>query len=115
MLAAEGVSAHILHVPTLKPLDVAAVVAAARHTGRVVTAEEHTIIGGLGSAVAEVLGEHLPTPMKRVGVMDTWGESAPNEELLEKYGVTGAHVAQACRDLLAAHRPSKQPANQRSA
>jgi transketolase len=109
LLAAEGVGAHILHVPTLKPLDEAAVVAAAGRTGLVVTAEEHTIIGGLGSAVAEVLGEQLPTPMKRVGIRDVWGESAPNDELLEKYGVTGAHVAAAARDLLGARRGSARP------
>ncbi len=104
LLAAEGVSAHVVHVPTLKPLDETAIVAAAQRTGLVVTAEEHTIIGGLGSAVAEVLGERLPTPLKRVGIRDVWGESAPNDALLEKYGVTGAHVARAARDLLDAHR-----------
>jgi transketolase len=100
ILAGEGTSAHVLHVPTIKPLDVDAIVAAAR-TGRVVTAEDHTIIGGLGSAVAEALGEHRPTPMVRVGLRDVFGESAPNGPLLEKYGLTPAHVAQAARDLLA--------------
>jgi len=102
ILAAEGVSAHLLHVPTVKPLDEQAVVEAAARTGAVVTAEDHTIIGGLGGAVAEVLGERRPTPMRRVGLRDTFGESGPNEALLEKYGLTAGHVAAAARDLLKA-------------
>ena len=99
-LAAEGVSALVLHVPTLKPLDEAAIVAAAEKTGRVVTAEDHTIIGGLGGAVAEVLGERCPTRIKRVGIADCFGESAANDDLLEKYGLTPDHVAAAARSLL---------------
>ena len=99
-LAREGISALVLHVPTLKPLDADAIVAAAAQTGRVVTAEDHTIIGGLGGAVAEVLGEQRPTPMRRVGIRDVFGESAPNEDLLQKYGLTPEHVAQAARELL---------------
>jgi transketolase len=102
ILAAEGVSAHLLHVPTVKPLDEQAVVEAAARTGAVVTAEDHTIIGGLGGAVAEVLGERRPTPMRRVGLRDTFGESGPNEALLEKYGLTAGHVAAAARELLKA-------------
>ena len=98
-LAHEGISALVLHVPTLKPLDTDAIVAAAEQTGRVVTAEDHTIIGGLGGAVAEVLGERCPTPMRRVGIRDVFGESAPNEDLLQKYGLTPGHVAQAARAL----------------
>ena len=101
LLAADGIGAHVLHVPTIKPLDEDAIVAAARHTGRVVTAEDHTIIGGLGGAVAETLAEHAPTPMLRVGIRDTFGESATNDDLLEKYGLTPAHVADAARRLLA--------------
>ncbi|MBT4980577.1 MAG: transketolase family protein, partial [Gemmatimonadetes bacterium] len=100
-LAGEGISAHVLHVPSIKPLDEEAIVAAADKTGKVVTAEDHTIIGGLGGAVAEVLGEQRPTPMKRVGIRDTFGESATNEDLLAKYGLTSDHVAQAARALLA--------------
>ncbi len=100
ILAADGISAHVLHVPTLKPLDVEAIVAAAERTGRVVTAEDHTIIGGLGGAVAETLGEHRPTLLRRIGLRDVFGESAPNGPLLEKYGLTPAPVAQAARDLV---------------
>lgn len=100
-LAVQGISAHVLHVPTVKPLDEEAVIAAARRTGLVVTAEEHSIIGGLGGAVAEVLSEKLPTIVKRVGINDTFGESAPNDALLEKYGLTARHIARACRDVVA--------------
>jgi len=100
LLAADGVSAHVVHVPTIKPLDAEAIAAAAAKTGRVVTAEDHTIIGGLGGAVAEVLGELQPTRMRRVGIRDTFGESAANEDLLQKYGLTPGHVAQAARELL---------------
>jgi transketolase len=91
-------------VPTLKPLDVDAIVAAAARTGVVVTAEDHSIIGGLGGAVAETLSERRPTPLKRVGLRDVFGESAPNAPLLEKYGLTPRHVATAARDLLARTR-----------
>ena len=109
LLAAEGISAHILHVPTVKPLDVQAIVAAAERTGRVVTAEEHNIIGGLGGAVAEALGEHRPTPMKRVGIADVYSESAPNDDLLQKYGVTAGHIAQAARSLCERWAAHSQP------
>lgn len=95
LLATEGVSALVLHVPTLKPLDAQAVVASARRTGLVVTAEDHNIIGGLGGAVAEVLGEQCPTRMRRTGVRDLFGESGPNDAILEKYGLTARHIAEA--------------------
>ena len=100
-LADDGVSALVLHLPTIKPLDEDAIVAAAEITGKVVTAEDHTVvIGGLGSAVAEVLGEKQPTPMKRIGIRDTFGESAANDDLLAKYGLTSGHVADAARALM---------------
>ncbi|MBJ67059.1 MAG: transketolase [Gemmatimonadetes bacterium] len=100
LLAANGISAHVVHVPTIKPLDAEGIAEAAARTGRVVTAEDHTIIGGLGGAVAEALGELQPTPMRRVGIRDTFGESAANEDLLAKYGITPEHVADAARALL---------------
>ncbi|NKB70608.1 MAG: transketolase family protein [Candidatus Latescibacteria bacterium] len=100
LLAAEGISAHVVHVPTIKPLDEAGIVAAADKTGRVLTAEDHTIIGGLGGAVAEVLGEQRPTPMRRIGVRDCFGESADNDALLEKYGLTPRHMAAGAKSLL---------------
>ena len=109
MLAAEGISMHLLHAHTVKPLDVAAVVAAAEKTGLVVTAEEHNIIGGLGGAVAEALGEYRPTLMKRVGVADVYSESAPNDDLLQKYGLTPGHIAQAARYLIERRAAHTQP------
>ena len=100
LLGSDGIRALVLHVPTLKPFDGEAVVAAAERTGCVVTAEEHSVIGGLGGAVAETLGERRPTPMRRVGIRDVFGESAPNEQLLEKYGLTARHVADAAREAI---------------
>jgi transketolase len=100
ILERDGISAHVLHVPTLKPLDADAIVEAAAKTGRVVTAEDHSIIGGLGGAVAETLSERHPTPLRRVGLRDVFGESGPNEALLEKYGLTAQHVAGVVRDFL---------------
>lgn len=101
LLAAQGVSASVLHLPTLKPLDVDAIVAVAARTGAIVTAEDHNVIGGLGSAVAETLAERLPTRMRRIGWQDVFGESAPNEALLEKYGLTPRHVAEAALAVMA--------------
>ncbi len=93
LLAGRGVDAHVLHVPTLKPLDVPAIVAAAERTGLVVTVEEHSIIGGLGGAIAETLGEHRPTLMRRLGLKDTFGESASNADLLDRFGLSPDRVA----------------------
>ncbi len=92
---------HLVHVPTIKPLDESGIVAAAEKTGLVMTTEEHTIIGGLGGAVAEVLGEHRPVPMKRHGLADTYGESGPNDQLLEKYGISAGKTADAIRAFVA--------------
>jgi len=102
ILAKEGISVYLLHVPTIKPLDEMAIVKAAQATGTVVTAEDHTIIGGLGGAVAEVLGENHPTLIRRLGIRDVFGESAPDGYLLEKYGLTPAHVAETVREALKA-------------
>ena len=93
MLATEGIEAHVVHLPTLKPLDVEGIVAAAERTGRVVSVEEHTVIGGLGGAVAETLSEHRPTPMRRIGLRDIYTESAPNDVLLDLYGLSPRRVA----------------------
>ncbi|MCZ7665535.1 MAG: transketolase family protein [Thermoleophilia bacterium] len=106
----EGVKAHVLHMPTVKPLDAEALVASAERTGLVVTAEEHSILGGLGGAVAEVLAEHRPTLMKRVGIADRYAESAPNDSLLEKYGLTAAHIVQACWSVIDAAQVLESPA-----
>lgn len=87
-LADRGVEAAVLHVPTVKPLDEDAIVGLAEMTDLIVTAEDHSIIGGLGGAVAEVLGERRPTLMRRIGIRDRFGESGPNDALLEKYGLS---------------------------
>ena len=86
-LAADGISAQVINIHTIKPLDEELVVEAARKTGKVVTVEEHSIIGGLGGAVAETLGEKLPTPMLRIGIRDVFGEYGPALELIKKYGL----------------------------
>jgi len=102
LLAAEGIDAHVLHVPTLKPIDVAAIVAAAERTGRVITVEEHPVIGGLGGAVAEVLSEHRPTLVQRIGLQDVYVESGTNDDLLDIYGLSAFRVAEQVRTLIGA-------------
>ncbi len=101
LLAGEGVSARVLNVATLKPLNETAIIAAARETGAIVTAEEHNVIGGLGSAVARVLALHAPTPMEQVGVADRFGESGPWQALLERFELTPKAVVDAARRALA--------------
>lgn len=101
LLAAQGISAHVLHVATVKPLDIDAIVAAAGRTGRVITVEEGTVIGGLGGAVAEALGEHRPTRVHRIGLQDVDVQSGPNDALLDIYGLSGARVAEQVRRILA--------------
>ena len=86
-LAADGISAEVINMHTIKPLDEAAVVAAAEKTGKIVTVEEHSIIGGLGSAVSDVVAEKAPAKVKKIGIMDTFGESGPAVELIKKYGL----------------------------
>ncbi len=92
MLAKDGVSARVVNIHTIKPLDVDLVVESAKATGKVVTVEEHSIIGGLGGAVCEALAEHAPTPVLRIGVQDVFGESGPATALLAKYKLDGAGV-----------------------
>jgi len=104
LLAAEGIDAHLVHVPTIKPLDEAAIVAAAERTGFVITVEEHSVIGGLGGAVAETLADRRPTTVKRIGLQDVYGESAPNDALLEMFGLSAARVADQVRDLVGGER-----------
>ena len=100
LLAQEGQLVRVVNMHTVKPLDKAAVIKAARETGAIVTAEEHSVIGGLGSAVAEVLVEEYPVPMHRVGVPDCFGESGEPRQLLEKYGLTARHLAEAVREVI---------------
>lgn len=91
-LAADGISAEVINIHTIKPLDEELVIRSASKTGKVVTVEEHNIIGGLGGAVAEVLSEKCPTKVHRIGVNDRFGESGPAVELLHKYGLDGEGV-----------------------
>ncbi|MDR7433494.1 MAG: transketolase family protein [Armatimonadota bacterium] len=100
VLAQQGISAEVIDVPAVKPLDREAILASARKTGAVVTAEEHTVVGGLGSAVAEVLCEEHPTPLLRIGIGDRMGQSGPWKALLEAYGLTAGHIARAARELV---------------
>jgi transketolase len=100
LLAADGIQAAVLDIASIKPIDVAAVAGSASRTGAVVTCEEHSIIGGLGSAVAEVLAEAAPTPMERVGVRDVFGTSGDPEELMAYFGLTGADIAAAAKRVL---------------
>ncbi len=96
-LAAEGISAEVVNVSTIKPLDADTIVASVSKTGCCVTAEEHSIVGGLGSAVAEALADARPAPVERVGTMDTFGESGKPDELMVKYGLTPEHIVESAR------------------
>jgi transketolase len=89
----DGIDAEVLHVPTIKPLDNVAILNSARRTRRVITVEEGQIAGGLGGAVAELLGEEQPTKMRRIGMRDRFGESGKPDELLEHFGLTAQHIA----------------------
>lgn len=100
-LQTEGISARVLNMASIKPLDVEAIEKAAAETGAIVTAEEHNIIGGLGSAVAETVTSGTPVPVERVGVQDTFGESGTPKELMEKYGLTAAAIVKAAKMAIA--------------
>jgi transketolase len=101
LLKQEGISARVVHIATIKPLDRDIILKAAEETGAIVTAEEHSIIGGLGGAVAEFLAEKHPTPIKRVGIHDRFGISGKAEELLKYFGLTPEDLADAAREVLA--------------
>jgi len=100
-LQTQGCNVRVLNIHTIKPIDKEAIVEAAKETGAIVTCEEHSIIGGLGSAVAEVVVENFPVPMERVGVRDTFGESGIPKELLKKYGLTVDDVVLAVKKVIA--------------
>jgi len=104
-LADEGVSAGVINMSTIKPIDSAAILAAAKRSGAIVTAEEHSIIGGLGGAVAEVLSDECPVPMVRVGIKDTFGGSGKPDELLKHFGLTVGDIKTAARAAIAKKSP----------
>ena len=99
-LKAEGINVRVITMSTIKPIDRELIVKAAKETKAIVTAEEHSIIGGLGSAVSEVVSEECPVIVKKVGVKDVFGESGTPAELLEKYGLTAKHIAESVREAL---------------
>lgn len=96
-LAAEGIEAEVIDLHTIKPLDAEGILASASRTGRVVTCEEHSIVGGMGGAVAELLGEEMPLPMRRVGIRDSFGTSGTAEELVEHFKLGSHHIAEVVR------------------
>jgi transketolase len=101
LLKADGVEARVLNMATIKPIDAQAIIQAVRDTGAIVTCEEHSIYGGLGSAVAEVLMEHAPAPAERVGILDTFGESGTPAALLKKYKLTAGDIVNAVKRVIA--------------
>lgn len=100
MLSKKGIEAEVINAATVKPLDVTTIVASARRTGAVMTAEEHQIAGGLGGAVAEALADHFPVPMVRVGMADRFGESGEPTELLDYFGLTAPHLVKRAKELI---------------
>jgi transketolase len=101
ILKKDGIHAEVIHVPTVKPLDEKTILASVKKTGAVVVAEEGQVAGGLGGVVAELLGEHLPVPLKRIGMQDQFGESALTpEELLEHFGLDAPHIALAAHQVI---------------
>lgn len=100
-LKSEGINARVINMSTIKPIDRELIITAAKETGAIVTAEEHSIIGGLGSAVSEVVSEECPVVVKKVGVKDTFGESGTPAELLKKYGLTAEDIVNSVKEAIA--------------
>lgn len=99
-LEMDGISAQVINIHTIKPLDEQLVLEAAKKTGKIITVEEHSVIGGLGGAVAEVLGEKMPTPMLRIGMKDMFGESGPATELIKKYGLDAENIYEKVKEFI---------------
>ncbi len=99
-LAEAGIHAMVINMSTVKPLDEALTLEAAKKCGKVITCEEHSIIGGLGEAVCALLSEQLPTPVRRIGVQDTFGESGPAAQLLKAYGLSSDHIVEVAKDFV---------------
>ena len=100
VLAEKGISAEIINIATIKPLDEELVVASAKKTGRVITVEEHNIIGGLGEAVCSCLSEKCPTPVKRIGVNDEFGHSGPAVDLLKQFGLSSENIVKVAEEFV---------------
>lgn len=101
MLKEEGINARVIDMPTIKPIDKDIIISAAKETGAIVTAEEHNIIGGLGSAVCEVVCENYPVPVVRVGVMDKFGKSGEARKVLKLFGLSAENIAQKAKEVIA--------------
>jgi len=100
LLSEEGIDARVINIHTIKPIDKDIIIKAAKETKAIVTAEEHSIIGGLGSAVLEVLSDECPVPVKRIGVLDTFGESGKPADLLKKYLLTEENIVDMCKKVI---------------
>lgn len=100
LLEEHGINAEVVHVPTVKPLDTKTILASVRKTGRVVTAEEAQVVGGLGGAIAELLGEQLPTPIKRIGMYDRFGESGAPDELIDYFGMSAEKMQPVIKEFI---------------
>ena len=101
VLAKDGIDAEVIHVPTIKPLDARTILASVHKTGRAITAEEAQIAGGFGGAIAELLSDQYPVPLKRIGMQDRFGESGDPLELMKHFGLTATHIAMAAHDMVA--------------
>lgn len=100
LLAKDGIEAKVINMHTIKPIDAEAVIEAAKQTGKVVTVEEHSVIGGLGSAVCDVLAENYPVKVKKIGINDKFGESGPAVELVKKYGLDGESIYKTVKEFV---------------
>ncbi len=100
MLSADGISAEVINIATIKPLDKELVVKSAKKTGKVITVEEHNIVGGLGEAVCAALSEECPTPVKRIGVNDEFGHSGPAKDLLKQFGLSAENIYNTAKEFV---------------
>lgn len=100
ILQNDGISARVVNMSTIKPIDKDLIIKCAKETKAIVTAEEHSVIGGLGSVVSDILSENCPTLVKKVGIKDTFGESGTPNELMKKYGITSLDIVNACKEVL---------------
>jgi transketolase len=101
LLANDGIDARVINIHTIKPLDEELILKAAKETGKIVTVEEHSVIGGLGSAVCDLVCEKHPVPVKKIGMYDKYGESGPAVELVKKYGLDGEGIYKVVKEQLA--------------
>ena len=104
----QGISIRVINMPTIKPIDEEIILTAARECRRIITVEEHSIIGGLGEAVCSVVSEKMPVPVRRIGVMDQFGHSGPAAEVLRDYGLTAENIVAAVREMVRPDRPAEE-------